>query len=119
MEEPPKHVIFILATTDPQKIPATILSRCQRFDFRRINASEIAKTLGSYAEKEQISVTEEALYLVARLADGSMRDALSILDQCTAFYYNEELTKDKVLEIVCLLYTSSFRRFDSRYSDNG
>ena len=58
---------FILATTDPQKIPATILSRCQRFDFRRINASEIAKTLGSYAEKEQISVTEEALYLVARL----------------------------------------------------
>lgn len=67
LEEPPKHVIFILATTDPQKIPATILSRCQRFDFRRINASEIAKTLGSYAEKEQISVTEEALYLVARL----------------------------------------------------
>ena len=100
LEEPPKHVIFILATTDPQKIPATILSRCQRFDFRRINAGEIAKTLETYAKKESINASEEALYLVARLADGSMRDALSILDQCTAFYYNEELTKDKVLEIV-------------------
>ncbi len=117
LEEPPKHVIFILATTDPQKIPATILSRCQRFDFRRINASEIAKTLGSYAEKEQISVTEEALYLVARLADGSMRDALSILDQCTAFYYNEELTKDKVLEIVGSVDDSVFFEMTSKIMD--
>ena len=100
LEEPPKHVIFILATTDPQKMPATILSRCQRFDFRRISASEIAKTLGEYAKEEGIDADDEALYLVARLADGSMRDSLSILDQCTAFYFGEKLTKDKVLEIV-------------------
>lgn len=100
LEEPPKHVIFILATTDPQKIPATILSRCQRFDFRRIVASDIAKTLKSYAQVEGIEADDEALYLVARLADGSMRDSLSILDQCTAFYFGEKLTKDKVLEIV-------------------
>lgn len=100
LEEPPKHVIFILATTDPQKIPATILSRCQRFDFKRISAEEIAKTLKGYAEKENIQADDDALYLVARLADGSMRDSLSILDQCTAFYYGERLSKDKVLEIV-------------------
>ncbi len=100
LEEPPEHVIFILATTEPQKIPATILSRCQRFDFRRINASEIAKTLKGYAEKEGIEADDDALFLVARLADGSMRDSLSILDQCTAFYFDERLTKDKVLEIV-------------------
>lgn len=100
LEEPPKHVIFILATTDPQKIPATILSRCQRFDFKRIGAGEIAKTLKGYAEKENIQADDDALYLVARLADGSMRDSLSILDQCTAFYYGERLSKDKVLEIV-------------------
>lgn len=100
LEEPPKHVIFILATTDPQKIPATILSRCQRFDFRRISASEIAKTLKGYCDQEGIDADDEALFLVARLADGSMRDSLSILDQCTAFYFDEKLTKDKVLEIV-------------------
>ncbi|MDD5946127.1 MAG: DNA polymerase III subunit gamma/tau [Clostridia bacterium] len=100
LEEPPKHVIFILATTDPQKIPATILSRCQRFDFRRIGAAEIAETLKGYAAQEGIEADDEALYLVARLGDGSMRDSLSILDQCTAFYYGERLTKDKVLEIV-------------------
>lgn len=100
LEEPPKHVIFILATTDPRKIPATILSRCQRFDFKRIGAGEIAKTLKGYAEKENIEADDDALYLVARLADGSMRDSLSILDQCTAFYFGERLSKDKVLEIV-------------------
>lgn len=100
LEEPPKHVIFILATTDPQKIPATILSRCQRFDFRRISANEIADTLIGYAKEENIEADEDAFHLIARLADGSMRDSLSILDQCTAFYFGEKLTKDKVLEIV-------------------
>lgn len=100
LEEPPKHVIFILATTDPQKIPPTILSRCQRFDFKRIGAGEIADTLKDYAKKEGIEADDDALYLVARLADGSMRDSLSILDQCTAFYFGERLSRDKVLEIV-------------------
>lgn len=100
LEEPPKHVIFILATTDPQKIPATILSRCQRFDFRRISSEEISKTLKGYTKEEEIDADDEALHLIARLADGSMRDSLSILDQCTAYYFEEKLTKDKVLEIV-------------------
>lgn len=100
LEEPPKHVIFILATTDPQKIPATILSRCQRFDFRRISSNQIAETLKEYAQEEKIDADDDALHLIARLADGSMRDSLSILDQCIAFYFGEKLTKDKVLEIV-------------------
>lgn len=100
LEEPPKHVIFILATTDPQKIPPTILSRCQRFDFKRIGAEDIAQTLKEYAAKESIQADDDALHLVARLADGSMRDSLSLLDQCAAFYYGEKLTRDKVLEIV-------------------
>lgn len=100
LEEPPKHVIFILATTDPQKIPATILSRCQRFDFRRISANEIAETLKGYTKEEKIDADDDSLHLIARLADGSMRDSLSILDQCTAYYFGEKLTKDKVLELV-------------------
>lgn len=117
LEEPPEHVVFILATTDPQKIPATILSRCQRFDFRRISASEIAKTLQSYAREEGIDAAEDALHLIARLADGSMRDALSILDQCMAFYYNEELTKDKALEIVGSVDDSVFFELTDKIAD--
>ncbi len=85
LEEPPAHVIFILATTDPQKVPATILSRCQRFDFRRISSGEITKTLKKYVKAEKASADDAALATVARLADGSMRDSLSILDQCLAF----------------------------------
>ena len=100
LEEPPNHVIFILATTDLQKIPATVLSRCQRFDFKRISTIEISATLKEYCAVEGIDVDDEALFLISRLADGSMRDSLSILDQCTAFYFGEMLTKDKVLEIV-------------------
>lgn len=100
LEEPPAHVVFILATTDPQKVPPTILSRCQRFDFRRITVAEMAQTLGGYAEREGISAAEDALRYMARLAEGSLRDGLSILDQCAAFYSGEEITLDKVEEIV-------------------
>lgn len=100
LEEPPAHVVFILATTDPQKVPATILSRCQRFDFHRITTEEIAQTLSQYMQSENISVEKDALHYVARLGDGSMRDALSILDQCIAFYSDETLTLDKVLDVV-------------------
>ena len=110
LEEPPKHVVFILATTDPQKIPATILSRCQRFDFKRISAQEIANALKSYTEKEGIDIEEDALYLIARLADGSMRDSLSILDQCSAFYYGEHITREKVLEVAGSVDNSVFIR---------
>ncbi|HIZ55874.1 MAG TPA: DNA polymerase III subunit gamma/tau [Firmicutes bacterium] len=85
MEEPPAYVIFILATTEIHKVPATILSRCQRFDFRRIHPRDIAQRLMRIAEEEPFTLTEEAAELIARLADGGMRDALSILDQCVAF----------------------------------
>lgn len=100
LEEPPAHIVFILATTDPQKVPATILSRCQRFDFHRITTEEIAQTLLNYMKTENIDVEKQALHYIARLGDGSMRDALSILDQCIAFYSDETLTLDKVLDVV-------------------
>ncbi len=99
LEEPPAHALFILATTEPHKIPATVLSRCQRFDFRRIGVSDIAGRLRKIVEAEGIGATEDALEMVAELGDGSMRDALSILDQCAAFGF-QELTADQVAEIV-------------------
>ena len=100
LEEPPAHVIFILATTDPQKVPATILSRCQRFDFRRITTDEIAQTLMGYLQEEGQAITAEAVHYVAQLGDGSMRDSLSILDQCLAFYSGEEVTLEMVLDVM-------------------
>ncbi|MGL4736777.1 MAG: DNA polymerase III subunit gamma/tau, partial [Cellulosilyticaceae bacterium] len=100
LEEPPAHVIFILATTDPQKIPVTILSRCQRFDFKRISAMEIEARLREYMDQEAIAIEDEALGYIARLADGGMRDALSILEQCISFYFDEQISLDKVLYLV-------------------
>ena len=82
MEEPPEHVIFILATTEVQKVPATILSRCQRYDFARITAKDIAGRLEYVAGEEKIELDPAAAELIGRLADGAMRDALSILDTC-------------------------------------
>ena len=84
MEEPPEHLLFILATTELQKVPATILSRCQRHSFRRLESSLIAEYLMNIAEKENFALTDEAAQLIARLADGGVRDALSLLDQCSA-----------------------------------
>lgn len=108
LEEPPAHVIFILATTDPQKVPVTILSRCQRFDFRRITTEDIATTLTGYLETEGLFATQDALRYVAQLADGSLRDSLSILDQCLAFYSGEEVTLEKVQEVVGAVDKSVF-----------
>ena len=85
LEEPPKHVMFILATTEPHKIPATILSRCQRFDFKRITSEDIVGRLEEIAQKDKITIDEASLRLIAKVAQGSMRDALSVLDQCIAF----------------------------------
>ena len=84
MEEPPEHVLFILATTEVHKVPATILSRCQRFDFQRIPSADIAKRLEYIAQQEQIPLTHEAAMLIARLSDGGMRDAISLLDLCSS-----------------------------------
>lgn len=85
LEEPPEHVLFILATTDPQKIPLTVLSRCQRFDFRRINTAEIRDHLAEIVASQNVGISDEALNAIARKASGGMRDAISVLDQCIAF----------------------------------
>ncbi|WP_026883162.1 DNA polymerase III subunit gamma/tau [Clostridium akagii] len=84
LEEPPKNVIFILATTDPQRLPATILSRCQRFDFKRIKKEDMFQRLREIVTKQGFSADDKSLYLVARISDGAMRDALSMLDQAIA-----------------------------------
>lgn len=110
LEEPPSYVIFILATTESHKIPVTIQSRCQRYDFHRISIDTIAGRLRELMEKEQIPVEEKALLYVAKAGDGSMRDALSLLDQCIAFYLGQELTFDKVLEVLGTVDTEVFSK---------
>lgn len=118
LEEPPEHVVFILATTDPQKIPATILSRCQRFDFRRISNSDMVKTLRKYMDEEKVDIEDTALMYIARLSDGALRDALSILDQCMAFYFDEKITVDKVHEITGSVDDDIFFQFADALSEN-
>lgn len=99
LEEPPKHVIFILATTEPYKLPNTILSRCQRFDFQSISMTDILKRLEIVANEEHIKITPEALHQIAASAEGGMRDALSLFDQCISFSVNPEITLDDVLSV--------------------
>ena len=101
LEEPPSHVLFILATTEVHMLPATILSRCQRFDFRRIPPEAISKRLLLVAENENLKLAEDASMLIARIADGALRDALSILDQCASF--SEEITLNVVSKAAGLL----------------
>ncbi len=108
LEEPPSYVIFILATTEPHKIPITILSRCQRYDFHRITADIIEERLKEVTTTENVAVEEKALKYIAKTADGSMRDSLSLLDQCIAFNYGEELTYDKVLNVLGAVDTGIF-----------
>jgi len=98
LEEPPAHIIFILATTEPHKIPATILSRCQRFDFKRLAINEIISRLSLIAKEENIKVSEEALREIAIMSDGGMRDALGMLDQALA-YSDGEVTLDDIHEV--------------------
>ena len=98
LEEPPSYVIFILATTEAHKIPITILSRCQRYDFKRITVDTISGRIRELVGKEQVQIEDKAIRYIARAADGSMRDALSLLDQCIAFHFGQELTYDKVLD---------------------
>lgn len=110
LEEPPYYVIFILATTEVHQIPITILSRCQRYDFKRITIETITMRLRELVEKENVNVEERALRYIAKTADGSMRDALSLLDQCIAFHFGEELTYDKVLDVLGAVDTDVFAR---------
>ena len=110
LEEPPEYVIFILATTEVHKIPITILSRCQRYDFKRITIDTIAARLSELMDKEGIEVEERAIRYIAKAADGSMRDALSLLDQCIAFYLGQKLTYDHVLEVLGAVDTEVFSK---------
>lgn len=110
LEEPPSYVIFILATTEPHRLPITILSRCQRYDFRRITTPTIAAHLRGLAEEEKINAEESALDYIARMADGSMRDALSLLDQCSSFYIGQRLTYRNVLDVLGAVDSSVFGR---------
>lgn len=100
LEEPPSYVIFILATTEVHKIPITILSRCQRYDFKRISLETIAGRLRQLTEAEHIETEDKALMYIAKAADGSLRDALSLLDQCVAFHYGKLLTYENVLDVL-------------------
>lgn len=111
LEEPPAYVIFILATTEAHKIPITILSRCQRYDFKRISIDTISARLSELMVAEDISADERALRYVAKAADGSMRDALSLLDQCLAFYMGQELKYENVLEVLGAVDTEVFSDF--------
>lgn len=108
LEEPPAYVIFILATTEAHKIPITILSRCQRYDFRRITIDTISERLMELAQAEQVEVEEKAIRYIAKAGDGSLRDAISLLDRCIAFYLGQRLTYDNVLEVLGAVDTEVF-----------
>lgn len=110
LEEPPSYVIFILATTEVHKIPITILSRCQRYDFKRISIETIENRLRELMEQEKVEVEEKALRYIAKAADGSLRDALSLLDQCIAFHLGQTLTYDKALDVLGAVDTGVFSR---------
>ena len=110
LEEPPSYVIFILGTTEVHKLPITILSRCQRYDFKRISIDTITDRMRDLIVEEDVQVEEKALRYIAKSADGSMRDALSLLDQCIAFHLGKELTYDKVLDVLGAVDMEVFSR---------
>ena len=110
LEEPPAYVIFILATTEANRIPITVLSRCQRYDFRRIGNDVIADQISHLLDAEKVEADEDAVRYVAKAADGSMRDALSLLEQCISFYYGQRLTYEKVLDVLGAVDTQVFSR---------
>ncbi|SFG60511.1 DNA polymerase-3 subunit gamma/tau [Lachnospiraceae bacterium C7] len=119
LEEPPAYVIFILATTEAHMIPLTILSRCQRYDFHRIPIDVICDRLNDLMEKENIEVEEKAIRYIAKSADGALRDALSLLDQCIAFHLGQKLTYDMVLEVLGAVDTDVFTKlFDQILEKN-
>jgi DNA polymerase-3 subunit gamma/tau len=108
LEEPPEYVIFVLATTEASKIPITVLSRCQRYDFHRISIETISDRLAELMRYENVNVEDRALKYVAKAADGSMRDALSLIDQCIAFYLGQDLKYENVLEVLGAVDTTVF-----------
>ena len=118
LEEPPSYVIFILATTESHKIPVTIMSRCQKYDFHRITIDTIAARLQELMDEEKVEVEEKAIRYIAKAADGSLRDALSLLDQCIAFFLGQKLTYDHVLEVLGAVDTELFSRLLRRIMES-
>ena len=110
LEEPPSYVIFLLATTEAHKIPVTIMSRCQRYDLKRIPVEVITDRLKELVIAEKVQVEDKALQYIARMADGALRDALSLLDQCMAFYMGQELRYEDVLEVLGAVDTEVFSK---------
>jgi DNA polymerase-3 subunit gamma/tau len=108
LEEPPEYVVFVLATTDPSRIPITVLSRCQRYDFHRISIETISDRLAELMRYENVNVEDRAIKYIAKAADGSMRDALSLIDQCIAFYLGQDLKYENVLEVLGAVDTTVF-----------
>ncbi|MDE6047338.1 MAG: DNA polymerase III subunit gamma/tau, partial [Anaeroplasmataceae bacterium] len=120
LEEPPKYVIFILATTEPYKLPSTILSRCQRFDFQSLAIEDILRRLKIVAEAENIHMTEEAFNQIASSAEGGMRDALSLFDQTISFSIHDEITLEDVLAVSGnVSYKELLKILDSCLEGNG
>jgi len=133
LEEPPKHIIFILATTEPHKIPSTILSRCQRFDFKKISVNEIKIRLNYICEQENINIEDDAIELIGKLSDGGMRDSVSLLDQLTAYTTNKitindvndvygTITEQEICNLLNLIYSNKLSEvFDliTKYDEDG
>ena len=113
IEEPPAHAVFIMATTEVHKVPNTIRSRCQRYDFRRISIGTIADRMKELLAVEKVEAEDKALSYIARTADGSMRDALSLLDECIAFFPNDRLTYEGVLNVLGAVDIEIFSRLHS------
>ncbi len=118
LEEPPSYLIFILATTEAHKIPLTILSRCQRYDFKRISVDTIAERLKELLDREGIEAEERALTYIARQADGALRDGLSLLEQCISFYFGKKLTYENVLNVLGAVDQSVYHRLLQALAEN-
>ncbi|MBO5485536.1 MAG: DNA polymerase III subunit gamma/tau [Eubacterium sp.] len=118
LEEPPSYLIFILATTEAHKIPLTILSRCQRYDFKRIGVETIAGRLRELLDREGIEAEERALTYIARQADGALRDGLSLLEQCISFYFGQKLTYENVLKVLGAVDHSVYHRLMDALVEN-
>lgn len=118
LEEPPSYLIFILATTEVHKIPLTIMSRCQRYDFKRISVDTIAARLQELLDREGIQAEERALQYIAKLADGALRDGLSLLEQCISFYFGETLTYEKVLSVLGAVDNDVYAAFAGKLAEN-
>ena len=111
LEEPPEYVIFILATTEVQKIPVTVLSRCQRYDFKRLSLQELEDQIRTLLREEKVEAEDAAVTYIARAADGSSRDGLSLLEQCVSYYYGEPLTYERVLDVLGAVDQEVYSRF--------